>query len=440
MKLSARLVLCLLPACGGGGGADPDAGNHLGDGALAVDARPAAVTIHVFDAARAPVVGRAVAFLRPDDSTVLETTTDSTGTASAPMPDGGSVAIAPSAVAGTVPPVGYTYLGVKNGDELTIGSPKQTSTPFSITVSVPGTAVPTAKNYLFNSSCNINASNETNSLSTPMMLREGCTVADFYVEAKDSSFKTISTAWRPAQAVSAGATVDSGPTFTAPISSTLSVSHAPQFTTITPALDLVVGAFYPVPVGFIADLTLTNGAGTRTLTHASIPGSSLETRVAISGSGSQLLVERATAPTTVALDFTTANLPAIASGVMYSAASSIVTWQESGHAVDTAAADLQVRSGTTRNFRWLIVGPHINASLHVPHLPTSLAAFNVAAGDTATVLAAAIGSFPGGYDRIRAHAFVNGLDFFSPFQGGDRRNVFGYVVADGDTAMIATNR
>jgi hypothetical protein len=56
------------------------------------------------------------------------------------------------------------------------------------------------------------------------------------------------------------------------------------------------------------------------------------------------------------------------------------------------------------------------------------------------VLAAAIGSFPGGYDRIRAHAFINGLDFFTPVQGGDRRNVFGYVVADGDTAMIATNR
>ena len=58
----------------------------------------------------------------------------------------------------------------------------------------------------------------------------------------------------------------------------------------------------------------------------------------------------------------------------------------------------------------------------------------------ATVLAAAIGSFPGGNDRIRAHALIYDLDFSSPVQGGDRRSVFGYVVADGDTAMIATPR
>lgn len=442
MNLTARLLaLCVIPACGGDAATNIDGGLDA-DGSVTVDGRPAAVTIHVFDAAHAPAVGRAVAFLKADDSIVAETITDSTGTATASMPDGGSVTVAASAVVSTVgQPVAYTYLGVKNGDELTIGNPTQASSPFSITVRVLAGAVPTAQNYLFNSSCNINASNETNTLSTTMMLHAGCTAADFYIEAKNNAFKTISTAWRAAQPVSAGATVDSGTTFTAPTTSTFSVSNASQFAAITPALDLVVGAFYPVPVGFNSELTLSNGAGSRTLTHAVIPGSSLETRIQIDDVGAQLVVKRAAAPASVALNLSTANLPSIASGVVYSAASSAVKWQESGQAVDTAAVDIQVKNGTARNFRWLIVGPHTGASLRVPHLPASLTAFNIAAGDVATPRSAAIGSFPGGgYDRIRAHVFVSELDLFSPFQGGDRRNGFDYVLADGDTAMIASNR
>ena len=384
-----------------------------------------------------PVVGRAVAFLKSDDSVVAEVMTDSTGSASAPMPDGGSVTVAAGGVlAGATV---YTYLGLKNGDELTIGRSKPVaSTPFKITVTVPANVEPTAHNFLFHSTCNINAGNETDQRTVNMMVTGGCTVADFYVEAQDATYKALSATWRKAQPVSPGGNVDAGSAFTPLTSSLLSIVNAPQFATITPALDLVVGSFYPVSSPFNTSITLTNGAGTKKLMHASIPGASLETRVEVQHLGSQFWIKRTT-PGLWTLDFATANLPAISSGVAYSPTDSSVTWQESGHATDTAAADLAIKNGTARDYVWLIVGPHTGTSLHVPHLPSSLAPFNVASGDTTTATAA-IGSFPGGYARIAPHVFVSGFAFFESFYALDRRDVFNYVLADGDLAMFATNR
>lgn len=388
-----------------------------------------------------PVVGRAVAFLRPDDAVVAEVMTDTTGTASAAMPDGGSVTVA---AAGVVTTTGgfatvYTYLGVKNGQELTIGKPKSAAaTPFKITVTVPATAEPTAQNFLFNSTCNINASNQTNSRTVDMMLTAGCTVADFYVEAKDAQFKTLSTAWRTAQPVSAGANVNAGTAFTPVTTTTLAITNAPSFSTITPALDLVVGSFYPVPSPFNSSITITNGSGSKKLTHGTIAGASLETRIGVEGVSDQFVIKRAAPSDFVAFDFATANLPTIASGVAYSPTASAVVWQESGHSTDTAATYLHIQNGTARDFSWLVVGPHTSESLHVPHLPGSLAQFNVASGDT-TFATAVIGSFPGGYERIAPHAFIEGFDFFSGASALDRRNAWSYVLADGDIAMFAAN-
>ncbi len=389
-----------------------------------------------------PAVGRAVAFLRPDDAVVAEVMTDPTGTASAPMPDGGSVTVG---AAGMVPTSGayavvYTYLGVKNGQELTIGKPKSpAATPFKITVTVPATVEPTAQNFQFNSTCNINASNQTNTRTVDMMLTAGCTAADFYVEAQDAQYKTLSTAWRTAQPVSAGANVSAGTAFTPVVTSTLLVTNAPQFTTITPALDLVAGSFYPVPSPFNSSITITNGSGSKKLTHGTIAGASLETRIEIAGVSDQFVIRRAAPSDFTTFDFATANLPTVASGVAYSPTASAVVWQESGHSTDTAATDLHIKNGTARDFNWLIIGPHTSESLHVPHLPGSLAQFNIASGDMA-IPTAAIGSFPGGYERIAPHAFIEGFDFFTGFYAADRRNTWGYVLADGDTAMFASNQ
>lgn len=438
MKLVA--LVFLIPACGGGKSGEVDGGSV--DGTHAIDAPATAVTIHVFDSGHAPVVGRAVAFLKADDSVVAEVMTDSAGTASAPMPDGGSVTVAaPAVVTGSGgEAVLYTYLGVKNGQELTIGELKAAATtPFTVTITVPASVEPTAQNFLFNSTCNINASNETNIRTVDMMLAAGCTSADFYVETKNAQYKTLSTTWRPAQAVSAGANVDAGTAFTPVTTSTLSITNAPQFSTITPALDLVVGSFYPVPAGFNSSITITNGSGSKALTHGSIAGASLETRIEVEDTGNQFVIKRAAPTELMGFDFAAANLPTVASGVTYSPTASAVIWQESGHSTDTAAADLRIKNGTARDFNWLIVGPHTSESLHVPHLPSSLAQFNVAAGDAATPIAA-IGSFPGGYERIAPHVFVEGFDFFDPFYAVDRRNAWGYVLADGDTALFASNR
>ena len=84
--------------------------------------QPDEVTVRVWSSSGAPVAGRAVAFLAPDDTPIAEVMTDATVAASAPMPDGGSVTIAAASTGtGGLRPKLYTYLDVKNGDVLDVG-------------------------------------------------------------------------------------------------------------------------------------------------------------------------------------------------------------------------------------------------------------------------------------------------------------------------------
>lgn len=411
------------------------------DASSPIDAVTRGVTLHVFDPSGAPAVGRGVVFLAPDGTPVAELVTDATGTAFAPVPDGGSVTVAAEAVKASFGrPNMYTYLGVKNGDELTIGAPKRVP-PASVeaVVSVPTGAVPTAQNFHFHASCNLNAGNTTNTRSVTMKLRSDCTMADFYAEALDGSFKPVATAYAPNKAIAS--TIDMGTAFTPLVASTLTVKNVPALTEVTPALDLVIANFYPVVTNNFA-ITLTDGMGSKTLRHASIPGASLETRVRLGGLGERLVVRRAAAPTDTTIDFATASLLEVTAPGAYTAPST-VSWSEIGSAADVATVTLRIHAGTTRDFEWIIVGPHTGASLRVPTLPASLAAFAITPADDVTVLFTGIGAFPGGYDRVRPLVFRGDnsggtSDFFDPFLGGDRRNGLGHVVANGDLAVIAT--
>ena len=447
MNLSSRaLLLGLLAACGGGDDGPPNVEPDARIDEVVDAPLPARTTVHVLDGAGAPVAGRAVAFLAADDAVVAEVTTDATGAASAEMGAGGSVTVAAAAVvqAGTTPLM-FTYLNVRDGDDLVIGEPPRPATQtFGVTLTVPASAAPTAQGFSFNATCNVNASNSTSARSVDMNLRQGCTTTDFYVEAQDSGLRMISALWLPAQPVTAGATISMGAQFVAPVTSMLSVKNVPSGTVITPSLDLVVGDFYPVPVLFTSELALTGGAGTRLLKHATIPGASLETRVLIEGVGGRSLwVTRTAAPQNATLDFATAPRVTV-DDAAYFPGPSAVGWSQTGPATDISMARLQVVNGTARKFQWVIVGP-TSGSVRVPHLPGSLGAFNIAADDTVSVVEVAAGTFPGGYDRVRPLVFhrasaFEGLAFFSPFQGADRRNRLAHVLANGDTAMIATGR
>lgn len=437
MNASRLALISFLAACGGGSSDNDraDAGTSSSDGA-SPDAPGNVATVHVYDGSHQAVVGRAVAFLGPDDTVVAEVTTDSTGTAAAALPAGGSITVAGTDVSKPGSVV-YTYLGVKNGDELTIGTPKRTATStFDITATVPSTVEPTANEFLFNASCNTNAANETNQHFVSMTLKGDCTSADFYVEAKDSNLKVTSAKYVTGKTVAAGATVDMGTGFTAPVDSTLFVSNA-NGVTITPALDLRVGSFYPIPVVFLSDITLSNGNGSKRLTHGVIPGSSLEIRVYIQGLTDQFWSTRGAPDDFYDLDLATANLPQI-SNIAYSPTNGAVEWSQTGHSTDTAGADLTVK-GTGRSFEWSIVGPHGDETLHVPHLPASLASFNIGSGDTVRA-SATIGSFPGGYAKVAPSVFADGYNFFDAFVAIDRRNGSSYTFADGDTAMFVTGR
>lgn len=446
MNLTSRallLGLLTISAC------DDSNPGTLPDGSLAgdavADAGTGSVTLHVWDPGGAPAVGRAVVFLGQDDAVVAEVATDATGTASASLPYGGSVTVAPASVkaAGDLPNM-YTYLGVKNGDELTIGTPRRVpATSFDVTVSVPAGAAPTAQNFLFHSTCDLNAGNTTNARSVTLKLRADCTTADFYAEALDGSYRPIATVYAPGKPVAAGAAIDVGSGFTPVVTSTLTLKHVPAGTEVTPALDLVIGGFYPV-LGSHFPVTVTNGTATQTLRHASIAGASVETRVRLDRSSQQLIVTRAPAPITATIDLANADLLTVTARGTYAAATSTVTWTEVGSPADVATATLRIRTGTVRDFEWIVVGPHAGATLHVPTLPASFAEFSLAPSDDVTAAYVAIAAVPGGYDRVRPFVLRGAnlgstSDFFDPFYGGDRLNQLGYVVADGDVAVIATS-
>lgn len=446
MNLTYRALLVGLltaTACDGSS-ADTPPDAAPGDGSP--DGTTGRVTLHVFDPAGVPAVGRAVAFLGPDGATVAETTTDATGTAAASVPTGGSVTVAAAGVKGGFGrPRMYTYLGVANGDELTVGTPKRVASAFfEVTVSVPAGAATTAQNFNFHSSCNMNAGNTTNARSVTMKLRSDCTTADFYAEALDGSYNAISSVYAPAKAVVAGATIDVGTAFTPLASSTLTLNNVPALTEVTPALDLVVGTFYPLLTTNFP-IALTNGGGMKTIRHASIAGASLETRVHVEGIGEQLVVTRAPAPVSMTLDLATANLPELTSSGTFAAATRTVTWTEKGSATDVATVTLRIHAGTTRDFEWLVVGPHTGASLRMPALAGALAGFALTPADEVTVLYTAIGAVPGGYDRVRPLVLRgenqgSTSDFFDPFYGVRRSSQLAHVTADGQTAMIAARR
>lgn len=407
--------------------------------------QPDEVTVRVWSSSGAPVAGRAVAFLAPDDTPIAEVMTDATGAASAPMPDGGSVTIAAASTGtGGLRPKLYTYLDVKNGDVLDVGSPATTApTTFDITVTVPAGAASTAQNFLFHSTCNLNAGNTTSSRQVTMKIRTGCTSADFYVEAQDASYRPISSLYVTGRAVSPGATIDVGSTFTPVVTSTFTVENAPSFSQITPALDLVVGDFYPVVAPFNSPITLTNGTGTKSLTHGSISGASLEKRVYIDDLRPQLYVTRNAAPDASTLDFDTADLPSLLDDGAWDATTSTVSWLEIGAVTNVATASLRIRGGADRDFVWMVVGPSSGGTLRFPTLPASLSEFAITPADDVTVAHVGIGALPGGYDRVRplllrVDDLSDSTAFFSPLQGSDRRNKLTYVSADGDVAMLAS--
>lgn len=405
------------------------------------DAASGSVTLHVWDRSGAPAVGRAVAFLAPDGTPVAELVTDATGTVFASLPDGGSVTVAAEAVkASSGRPNMYTYLGVKNGDELTVGAPKRVPPmPRETLVRLPSGVAPGAENFHFHSSCNLNAGNTTNERSVTMDVRADCTMADFYVEALDGGYEPIAATYAPDQAIAG--TIDIGTSFAPLVTSTLTLENVPELTEVTPALDLVVGSFYPVVTNNFA-VRVTDGIATKTSRHARIPDASLEMRVRLGDLGERLVVRRAQAPVDTTIDLATANLPEVTEPGTYHAPSTVV-WSEAGGAVDVATVTLRVREGTTRDFDWIIVGPHAGASLQVPSLSGALAPFAITPSAEVTVLFTGIGAFPGGYDRVRPLVFRGDndgstSDFFDPYLGGDRRSGLAHVTANGDDAVIAT--
>jgi hypothetical protein len=380
--LVAFTITVALAACGGddeGGGDDdgaaPDAAITTPDAEIDVDAASpdaadaALVTLTAGSGFGAPRVGNPVVFLGPDDAVLLDTELDTSGQASAAMPDGGSVVliVEPNATLAGSPSLGtvWVWTDVEPGDELVFGRPSPGVD--SATVTVP--TYEGATQYRVATSCGI-ASSDTNVVEVGYCGAQ----SDFYVEVANLGGYL---AYARVDDVTTGATVD--------------LTAATYVGTRT--VDVV--ATLPADVDAHSEYTVWRGdtmpyslgplaATTSTFAMPNLPGV-LATNIHVTRTGYREQITHATRPVadTVAVD-TTALLLGNLDTVTYAAGDAQATWTiTGGTGIDHAVADVSLNRGGSE-LVWHLSRPGDNAAIRIPQLPAAYDSLNPLSTDTAT--------------------------------------------------------
>jgi hypothetical protein len=419
MRFLRISVVVVAAACGGndgGGGAGHliDA-SVLGDGSPGSELPPPPVTLTILHNGL-PVVGVHTYFLNADSSVVATVDTDTTGTASATMADGGSVtAIDPFAPAQPDPSREIqlrTYAAVKAGDHLRIS--QDDPTPISVTIKAPMLSAGHAYNVL--TTCGTESLGSVQSTGT-ITLR-GCNgIADILVVATDRAAGATDNfaIYRADVAVADGTTVDlTAETFEPLRGVTFHYSHLPSdatgvtafhvFATAHGTMGFSTGAFQG------GTRTIANGEATVTFQVPNIAGPSALLDYLVTTHGIHEVVERRELAASYELDMASAVLPGWTTLPHYDAASRHLTWTESpGNAVpDLLIGGLSVtpapQARPTQRWSWQLVAPYTAGELQFPTLPTDVFDWQPGAGDTVGASAFPF-KVPGGYDALRGRLF-----------------------------------
>ena len=307
------------------------------------DATPAPVTITAFADDGTPAVGLAVAFLNADDSVVLETVTDSNGSASASMAAGGSVTLG---AALTVAPTGqtskpqvFTFLAVKPGDNLVVGSAAPAAAMKQLTIDVPSSDNADSNGvFALGTSCgetpvHVNVANAKNTPIT-ISIPSSCTTADLYIVAIDQNGAPTAGAFIAQQVIPASGPLTITATFAAMHSVAMSLNDVPGWTSNV-LLELV-------PVDGNAELFSStqnspdNGNNTFQTTLPLVDSSTLQLVSIVSnfeqdGVG-QVLIQRYSSDADEPIELGNGWLPSIEAQANYNTPTTGVIWTESGSA------------------------------------------------------------------------------------------------------------
>lgn len=390
---------------------------HL-DGGVTIDAptidapaQPVALTITRNGAPRQGVV---VHFQNADSSLVGTEMTDATGRASRVMNAGGYVtAVDPFAVqAGQAISTLRTFASVKPGDQLKLASDDPPSV--TMTVTLPVQANPGTIRYVVDSTCGGRSGVMSNGSGfQPIILmsfRPGCTTADISAVSLNGSavagYFIVN-----GETITANGTLDySMKSYTTPTPRTYTVNNVPNDINTIVLSQHILNAN-----GALVTLSqdTTGGAPTSTA-MIGVPsvtnGVSVIVQNASAGTSDYFLYDWAPLATSgFVTDFGARRLVSL-SEPTYDVATHTALWTEgSGTAPDLAYLGVFGTRTTTPNsfgVDWQLIGPHAAGIRAFPALPITNIDYNFDADDVVEVTDLVLAKSPGGYDAIRANAFL----------------------------------
>nr|MBP9086187.1 hypothetical protein [Kofleriaceae bacterium] len=339
---------------------------------------------------------------------------------------GGSVTVVLPALMGPSarPTEVFTFIGVKPGDELVVGRRTNLVSPSPATLKLG--LLPRGATIDVRTSCGGNFQGPA-AASVTLQIPTTCTAIDVFVSARTVNNAEIGTFYKSNVAVTA-ATIDvAAETFKPSKAHTFTLSNIPATTMAAQITAQALAGTMQLSVPETTDLNFAAPLGTSRSGDIVLPDISadvlMNTQMSRTSSSMQVVVERAPlGPVTV--DLTAAQIPWILSEPLFDAGGSQFAWTESiDGTADTVIANAQVARPAvppaTQDESWShqVVAPHAIGQLRMPVLPVALSNFNAKTTDTVSVFLG-LAKFPGGFDTIRAKAFVsNGVSTLLPTAG-----------------------
>ena len=414
-----------------GCGEDPakfaDAPTVVVDAPPAIDAIQAGVVKVTVVRAGGPAASVPVVFQNADDSVVASspTSTDATGVASATMNPGGTVTVVLPTLAGPSarPTEVYTFIGVKPGDDLLVG--RRTNIDAPLTASLKLALLPRGATVDVRTSCG-NFQGLANT-SIAMQIPSTCTTVDVFVSARNINNSELGTFFKGNVPVTAGTIDVAAEVIKVSKAHTFTLSNIPATTMGAQISAEALAGALSVRVPETASVNFPTPLGTNRSGDIMLPDIAgdvaLSMQMSRTISSVQFAVERAPlGPLTV--DLTAAQIPWILSEPLFDAGGSQFAWTESSDGTaETVIVNAQVARAAvppaTQGESWShqVVAPHAIGLLRMPVLPVALSNFNVKSTDTVAIVLGLL-KIPGGFDTIRAKAFVGtGIPTLLPSAG-----------------------
>ena len=411
LLLGFSLALLSIAACGDDsspiGATDSGIADAAVDASVSIDAvvlPPDATTgnvgLTVYSSNNAgPVAGANVIFLSPTGAMISQVVTDQNGQANASVPAGSSV------TANNDTTDVFTFLDVKPGDQLVIGSPRQNNTTITATVTFPSDT--TSQSYEVVSTCGNSVPLVTPPvLSTALSLDANCTLADFLVIGNDASSAPSDALFVKGVAVSANATIDLTGSYFGIVNTNFSASNLPPNSGLVVNAGMADGSNVILGYGN-RGATVTNNSGSAPIALFDIPSLTEVWAIDAFFGTSRISVGGRNADRSDAVvDFSSINIPVLTNpNDSATVTGATVAWFETGTATaDATYMDLQIQS--TSVFEWHVAGPHIAGTLTLPTFPSGpFAAYNLDQNTAGRVDNLYVIQATGGWDALRPGIF-----------------------------------